>query len=492
MAISLWSATTSRKIIGRLVVEGHLVLQTPAHLGSGDGDDLTDMPLLLDSLEGKPLLTGSTLAGALRSYLRSRECGSLQPLPDRGQWQQARESATVKLFGGLKGDDEGEQSSLIVDDAIGIGGGIEVRSGVRLNPKSRTAAHQALFDLQLWQAGTRFPIRLELLIRESDDESALRRALATALQGFHDGSITLGARKQRGYGRVTVKNWRVNNYDLTTAKGLINWIENGNKLLETIGIAPTTDFIAALGVDQPLGDMCSVFSIKATFALDGSLLIRSGGGKDDLGPDMVHLHARQTHGTHDPIVSGTSLGGALRARALKITQTIGEENKAHTLIQSVFGSEVRPSAESRSSRVIVEERVVKHAKTDLVQHRVSIDRFTGGALEAALFNEQPAFGVDGTILTTDVRLINPQDYEMGLLLLLLKDLWTGDLPVGVESSVGRGRLRGKSATIMYRNGSTLQTWGISANGEGLNITGDKDALEGYVAKLNAHVGSATA
>jgi hypothetical protein len=39
--------------------------------------------------------------------------------------------------------------------------------------------------------------------------------------------------------------------------------------------------------------------------------------------------------------------------------------------------------------------------------------------------------------------------QVGLLLLVLKDLWTGDLPIGGESSVGRGRLRGVEATIAY-------------------------------------------
>ena len=40
--------------------------------------------------------------------------------------------------------------------------------------------------------------------------------------------------------------------------------------------------------------------------------------------------------------------------------------------------------------------------------------------------------------------------EIGLLLLVLKDLWTGDLPIGGESSVGRGRLRGKEATLSLK------------------------------------------
>ncbi len=95
----------------------------------------------------------------------------------------------------------------------------------------------------------------------------------------------------------------------------------------------------------------------------------------------------------------------------------------------------------QSSRVITEESVVEGGR-DLVQSRVKIDRFTGGAFPAALFSEQPVFGGAGTTLKLNLTLRNPEPAEIGLLLLVLKDLWTGDLPLGGESSVGRGRLQG--------------------------------------------------
>lgn len=480
MTRPFWSPDASRKIVARIVVEGDLVLQTPAHFGNGDTDELTDMPLLVDPLDGKtPLLTGSSIAGALRAYLRERERGYGRPAD--------RSSASVLLFGSLKGDDEGEQSPLIVEDALGKPGtfGVEMRDGVGIDPKSRTAREDRLFDLQLWQAGTTFPLRFELVIREGDDADALKRALATALAGFNDGGITLGARKRRGYGRVSVAGWRVKIYDLTRADGLLDWIEHGDKPLTNV--TPVSDIQTALGVTALLDDQRNFFCICATFMLDGSLLIRSGAGQDDLGPDMVHLHARQANGTRQPILSGTSLAGAVRARALKIANTLDTQNKAQALIDEMFGVEMQPGVQPKASRVVVTETVVQNARTDLVQNRVSIDRFTGGARETALFSEQPAFGGDTTTVVVDMRLINPQDYEIGLLLLLLKDLWTGDLPLGGESSVGRGRLKGKRAELTYQSAGASRTWEIVTNGQKLNIIGDRDALERFVAALNRHL-----
>ena len=447
--------------MSRLVVEGDLVLQTPAHLGNGEGDDLTDMLLLLDPFDGKtPVLTGASIAGALRSYLREREKGY---------------GASVLLFGGAKGDAAGEQSPLIVDDAFGRDFGTEQRDSVRIHPDSLTAADDALFNIQLWQAGTVFPLRFELVIRENDDADELKQALASALYGLAEGDITLGARKRRGYGQVQVSEWRVKTYDLTTAQGLLDWIQDGGQFLNNQSIQN------ALGVQSLIADSRNVFSLKASFSLNGSLLIRSGGGKDDQGPDMVHLHAKQVNGQMEAVLSGTSLAGALRARAFRIANTLGPA-KASALIEDLFGQT------RKASRVSLKENVVGNARTDLVQNRVSIDRFTGGARDTALFNEQPAFGNDASTVTVELRLIEPQSHEIGLLLLVLKDLWTGDLPLGGERSVGRGRLKGKDVALVYRHdGGAPDVWEIHAEGAAITVTGDRDGLKKYVDELNTYL-----
>ncbi len=474
-----WSSETSRKIVKRIIVEGEIVLQTPAHLSNGDTDALTDMPLLVDPLDGKtPLLTGASIAGALRSYLREREHGY--------GGSAERSSAVVMLFGSLKGDDDGEQSPLIVEDALGKPGtfGIEMREGVGIDPKSRTAKEDRLFDMQLWHAGTTFPLRFELLIREHDDADALKYALATALTGLSDGSITLGARKRRGYGRVEAREWRVRTYDLTNPDDLLAWIERGHESL-TDG-EPSSDVHATLGVSETKDDRRNLFHIQATFSLDGSLLIRSGSGQDDQGPDMVHLHARQADGTRKPVLSGAALAGAIRARALRIANTLSTtSDKAQSLIDELFGVEMRPGAKPKASRLWVSEAIIEEAVAYLVQNRVSIDRFTGGARETALFNEQPVFGDDKTTLKVELRIVDPKSYEIGLLLLLLKDLWIGDLPVGGESSVGRGRLKGRNAMLTYRQGDgQLKEWEIDADTQGLRITGEREVLESFVFALN--------
>lgn len=499
MPLSTWYRNKTRHVQQRVVIEGDLALQTPAHFGNGDGNEVTDMLLLLDPADNKtPLLTGASVAGSLRSYLRELNNGAAEML----------------LFGGGKGDDDGEQSPLIVADSLGKSAGTAIRAGVRLEGKTRTAADKALFDVQLWQAGTVFPLRFELLIGQqfkkikqgeveryapvSPEEQAeyannLRRSLVTALDGLSNGCITLGARKRRGYGEVKATNWRVKIYDLTDPEQLCDWLGNGNQPLAGTAV---TNLQAALNVGELLPDNRQSFTLCATFALQGSLLIRAGEGQDDIGPDMVHLHARQPDGQKKPILPGTSLAGALRARATRIANTLDKNGKAKELIYDIFGPDmndrewmrVRKEKGVRASRLTVKERVVENGRTDLVQNRVSIDRFTGGARETALFNEQPVFAKEETRITVDLHLRNPKEADIGLLLLLLKDLWTEDLPLGGESSVGRGRLQGRKAKLIYKNGE-VQEWELTAvNPTQLNFTkGNPDALQRFVDALHTQL-----
>jgi len=466
MSNALWHGSESRKIVKRVVVKGELILQTPAHFGSGDEAGAL-MPLIVDERDNKPLLTGASIAGALRSYLWSREKGYGEK-PDE---KNSKGSLSVLLFGGVREDEEGEQSRLIVDDALGENGEVELRDGVKINSKSRTAEAEKLYTFLVWKAGTKFPLRFELTVCEGDDEPKLLQALATALSGLQNGEITLGARKSRGYGRATVTAWQVRAYDMRNKSDLLAWLQG-----DETG-ASTTDLFQTLSAERPQ-DRRNVFTLEAEFTLRSTLLIRAA---SDLA-DMAHLRSGK-----QSVLSGTSLAGAIRARALKIANTLHSADSTHAaqMIDALFGmfgdteGDKAQQKERMASRITFEEHAIDGGQFGMVQSRVSIDRFTGGALDTALFNQQPHIG--GTV-KLKCRIKNPEDHEIGLLLLVLKDLWTGDLALGGEASVGRGRLLGKSAVI-HHNGAA---WRIqSAENGTLSITGDRERLEAFVKAVKA-------
>ncbi|MBW4670062.1 MAG: hypothetical protein KME60_22280 [Cyanomargarita calcarea GSE-NOS-MK-12-04C] len=457
-----------RCIRERIIVRGRLILDTPTCLGSGDTDGDADLIILRDSIEEKALLMGSSIAGALRNYLRDYQSG-----------YSSIESSL--LFGGQRTEEEGEQSPLIVNDALSCEQmKVELRDGVKINSITRTAEDGAKYDLELLEAGTTFDICCELLIENNKDQ--LIRELVIVLQGLEKGEISIGMKKRRGFGRCHVEKWQVWQFDLRENEQRIKWLTFPHW---TTGLLPEYsiyDSIAdALGVSVDGEDKRDRITIQATFSLASPLLIRSGQASTDKAPDVVHLKSRR-NGELKSILSGTSLAGVLRHRAERIVNTL---KKNTNIIDEIFGVDFSndTTKKPKASRLTVDEVEINNT-TDLVQNRIAIDRFTGGALHGALFNEQPIFGNDETSLVIKLELRQPKPFEIGLLLLLLKDLWTGDLPVGGTSSVGRGRLQGKEATIKFGK----ETWTIVQKSvDELLIADNPEDLEKFVADLHKEV-----
>ncbi|MEY3868811.1 MAG: hypothetical protein RLZZ338_2702 [Cyanobacteriota bacterium] len=488
-----------RLITQRIIVRGTLVLDTPTCLGTGDADSPTDLPLLRDSLDDKyALLTGSSIAGALRNYLRERNKGYGES--DR------RDELASKLFGDLfayenekilseqekiKLREQDTQSPLIIDDAISTKPiQAELRDGVKINSITRTAADKAKYDLELLQAGTEFPLSFELLIESEANEADLLKGLAIALQGLEpkedpnntecqnhpkSGEISLGMKKRRGFGRCHVKEWQVWYFNLEETSDRILWLNFEHWRTGFIPIFNVYTSIkdgldqAGLQVTEDWEDKRDRFIINATFTLASPLLIRSGQAETGRAPDVVHLKSHRPGKTDSQfILSGTSLAGVLRHRAERIVKTLGS---CSPIVEYLFG--FVSGKQAQASRLVVHEKVIEKA-SELVQTRIAIDRFTGGAYHGALFEEQPIFGGDETIVTIELELRKPEEYEIGLLLLLLKDLWTSDLAVGGESSIGRGRLQGIKADLIRHHPQNPKQWQITENNGNLRI---KDILD---------------
>jgi len=482
----------NRQIIKRIIIKGTLRLDTPTCLGTGDNDSLIDLSLLRDNLnKNLALLTGSSIAGALRNYLREYCKGYCQ--------HDLRGDVVTKLFGDLfnyinevqlSEQDKIEkrkmdnQSLLIVDDAISSSSmQTELRDGVKINSVTRTAENKRKYDLELLEVGTEFPLNFELLVEEEKSEHKLKKALAIALDGLTQGKISIGMKKHRGFGRCHVKEWQVWEFDLRNPDERLAWLNFKHWKQGLFSSHTTHESIQkALGLfldeKEDERDFCA---IHAKFTLATPLLIRSGQASSDKAPDVVHLKSRR-NGELKPILSGTALAGVLRHRAERIIKTIGKNT---SIIEDIFGSDLeqKENKYAKASRLVVHESVIKES-TDLVQNRIAIDRFTGGALHGALFNEQPVFVTDQTELNLEIELRKPADNEIGLLLLLLKDLWTGDLPIGGASSIGRGRLQGKEATITLRTSQEDTTWTIwQSSPNESSVISDVESLEKFVAAL---------
>lgn len=490
----MWSPLRARGIVSRIVVEATLRLKSPAHFGNGEADDLVDMPLLVDEVTGRPMLTGSTLAGALRAYLEARIHGYGLGQIEKNSVPEEESKLVGWLFGEAAEKQGAMSSPLIVDDAIAEGEtGIEVRAGVRIDAESMTAADDLLFFRNMWQAGTTFPVRFELEIaeqhqkagkqwrREAFYEQNLLRAFGSALEGLSKGHITLGSRRRRGYGEIEVTNWRAKRYNLRDSVHLMAWLAAPLKLDASCDV--DKDNIADWLLPKEatlLPDRRAYATIKATMSIPHSILIRSVTTNLDETADDVHLQREllnlaDSNGESniEAVISGTSLAGVMRMQAGRIAHVrCKDRNAAKNWMNNLFGKDLKQGPERKvlapvASRVVVAESVIDKGTMKLLQQRVAIDPFTGGAADAMLFSQRPSFGGQTTFRWT---ILNPKDQDLGILLLVLKDLWTGHLAIGGNTSAGRGRLDGIQIDIDYRpTASRHDQWRIKAEDERLDV-----------------------
>ncbi|RAL20663.1 hypothetical protein DL240_15205 [Lujinxingia litoralis] len=446
--LPLDDAMPGRPILARWVICGTLRLETAMHLG-GKTSERVDKTVLRDARDGGPLLPGTTLAGALRNALADRLVGYGVEEP----------VSVSRLFGGGRGDDDGAQSPLIVFDAIGRfpeGQGSEIRDGVAISPTTGTAEDNKKYDYEVLPAGTSFPIRLDLLVANASQEKEQVEALATSLDALSDGETAFGAKRSRGLGRVSAT-WTARRFDLTTPAGWMAWAQADHEFPHNTA---DEDFSAldALRAAAPesltaltvLTDARQRVVLELHLKVEGDVLIRSPGASPDA-PDVSHLTSGGS-----PILSGTSLGGALRSQALRIARLVRHrKGDGDRLIDELFGPRFEgqrppPGLKLFASRLRVGEAVIKGGSSPR-QTRVAIDRFTQGVIPTALFDEQVQSGGEACV---QLELRDPRAGELGLLLLVLKDLLSGELPVGGASAVGRGVLTGAARLTFYDGDDT--------------------------------------
>lgn len=439
-----------RPIRARWVIFAEAFLESPAHFG-GKGTDIADMMILRDPRDKRPLLPGTSLAGALRGYLLDILYGFGKDIND---WENIEKDAVAELFGGAASDDQGDQSPLIVFDSYAKldSKSIEIRDGVALDPKTGIAEEHKKFDMEILPAGTTFPLRFELLIEDEKEEMKLLHLLLKSLSSFENGEMYIGVRRSKGLGKLSAKKWKACRFDLSSEQGWLCWlltdtgkafpedVEEYNTLHDALKNAwRNSDLLFNNETYREIDDQRKKIQVELELKSKGSILVRSPGSKTDE-PDAVHLTSAGR-----PLLPGSSLAGALRNRARRIARLVRKEKgDADCWVDALFGPRIEGQIKARAARLRISESFFNGGVPYRPTH-VGIDRFTQGAYRNTLFDEEPYFG--GRI-TVSLELRNPKPGEAGFLLLLLKDLLSGNILVGGTSSIGRGVFEGTGKVMM--------------------------------------------
>lgn len=418
-------------IVKRIYVHGSVKLIAPIIVGSGE-DENTDTDILRDS-KGEPYIPGTTIAGVFRNYLNTKS-----------RFEKEDKEISI-LFGeqknGVYDDSNNLMSSIIFSDSNINNAIIDKRDGVLL--ENRVSLSESKFDYEIVEAGANFPLKIEIVIRERHKEelNTINQYIYKLLTGLINEKVSIGRKVNRGFGRVKLikESLKILSLDFEDKvnKELIfeNWLNfnwenfNGNTNLLDF---KTSD----LNVSE------NAICIDVSFDVKSSLMIRRY-SKEISDVDYEHIQSNKTS-----IIPGTTWAGAIKNHIKNLIICGYEDNsKLVNQIEIAFGY-ISKEKKSFSSLVKISESVINQSKR-LTQRRVKIDRFTGGCVQSALYNEKPSYfgNLDLKIEVIKNDNINV-DILIALILIAIKDISIGILPIGGETSVGRGILKiGKESDI---------------------------------------------
>ena len=397
-------------IVGKILIAGEMVLQSPLLIGDGAGetaDNFSDIHVLKNR-QGEPFIPGTSLCGVLREWLKNF----------------APETVT-EIFG----DNDAMQSSIQLDDIALKNSEIITRDGVRIDALTGAGVDGSKYDFEVVERGASGSLRILINLRGCHDVEKISEVVAAMLKKLQEG-IRLGAKTSKGFGLVAAENLTANFYNFRNKKDVAAWLTDKNSKKK---ILPAAEQISSAEND---------FVVEGEFNFNSSFIIRD---------EDATLKSRA-----DFVIPGASLKGVLRHRADYIFGRLGLDKN---LLENLMGA-----TDSKSRFIVSESYIAPKNFTELEHTRNKIDRFTGGVLQGTLFSSKPAYQKNFAEPTLKIRfeIRDAKDFEAGLALFLLRDLWLGHVAIGGEKSIGRGTVSGKSARINFKG----ETFTLDANGAG--------------------------
>lgn len=406
-------------IIEKIQMSGRLVVQSPLCIGSGQDDGITDSLVLKDK-QGKAFIPGTSLAGVLRDIVCSHD-SNLADL----------------LFGNLS---DNRQSMINIDDVLLENSVYTVRDGVRIDSITNTAEDTGKFDYEVVERGAAGSFSATITIRKNDiEDKAAVEQLAAALADQLMYGISLGAHTAKGFGEVKGSKIKVATYDFSQPDSLGAWL---------LGEMSQADIYAAAAKPLVADDD---FYAEIDLALKTSLLVGAepdafdkGSGKDEGKVQKVMLSSNG-----DYVIPGTSVKGVIRKQAEHICRVVGDYGD--DFLGSLMGYSKADKAKQRS-RLRTYEVYLREGVEAVNQSHVRIDRFTGGHMGSGLYTNKPLWQkkADAKTMTMRLAISGCSDAEAGLMLLILKDIWTGQLAFGGDKAGGSGVMQGLKAVISYK------------------------------------------
>lgn len=402
-----------QKIIKYLV---KAVCAQPLHIGSASGDK---EEVLVHPADDRPFIQASSLSGVLRQY-----CEKLH-----GPKQAESLFGARRLEEGANSSDKA--SKVRFSDGIFSDEGLilELRPRLKINQETGTCDDSMIkgtdmrsghkFNMEYIGAGAEFEFSVYLF-----DES-LQKELEETLAAVHQEGVQLGGQKSNGCGFLNLKSLNRITFDLSQREDRRRWADED--------ILPENEYEDILSHIRTPQETVMAYEVTVEGSTEGELLVKSIAvqdyGKD--APDSMNIR----NAAKQYIVPGSSLKGALRSQMEKIASYIDNQR----IIDETFGTAGNSQNGGRAGNIVFYDTVVGNREdNDLARarNRIHIDKFTGGVMHGALFNEKNVSGAVHFRIVIYDR--NTPDSTCGLLLMALRDMAIGMMSIGGGFHVGKG------------------------------------------------------
>ncbi len=420
----------------------------PLHIGGGQ-EDRTG--ILVHPVLERPFVQATGLAGAFREFFSYDE--GLQKELFGTQEQDAGSGSRVRFSDGFF-----EEAAVYA----------ELRPRVRIDRKTGTCQAAQIkggsissgqkFEMEYVAAGSVFWFDIYLYEKERGYQNEIEMALS-ALQS---GSIQIGGQKSNGCGYISLQSVKKSEYDMRSKEDRRMWTDETK---EGVEIQPR------LVEEAVRTDGRTHFIL--TGKTKGSILVKALCVKE-YGKDAPDAENMRNH-KQEYIVPASAVKGVIRSQMEKICayKGIGGE-----VIDMVFGKQDMEGQKGIPGCVRFYDCVIGGIEENdrmPSQKRIHIDKFTGGVMYSGLFSEKAACGT----MKLEVDVTEDGDARAkGLLLLALRDLAVGIMPLGGGSSIGRGYIDGKVLTM--REGAR-QVAEIDFTGN--KITDNEAVIDGCLSAL---------
>lgn len=439
------------RYVARVILEATTALR----VGTGEKGIYTDA-LVIRDVNSLPYIPGTSIVGVLRHSVEDGKRGE--------------EKRLIEKFFGFQKAESGRGSQFICSSAHLVGKkdrildglqeidwsdsfyrrliNLPIRQHVRINEKGCNT-QSGKFDEEVVYKGIRFGFEMEFVSESIEEVEQFKSLLLPAIT--HE-QFRLGSGTRKGFGALKVSSLRQKRYDLRISKDLEEYL------------AKSSDLSQAFHGDETNAESYSTASgwKSYTLKLKPQDFFLFGSGFSDNEADMIPVKEEVVHYQEgEPsiqenysLIPATSVKGAIAHRtAFYYNQLTGNYATAplpkgpNKAVTTLFGSE-EGNKKSRGN-VLFSDLYINHDCYEEKRfNHVAIDRFTGGAIEGALFNEKAVYlkPKGATHPLTLKILVEPQALSDEKIKeafeKALKDLCTGYLPLGGGVNRGHGLFNG--------------------------------------------------